>query len=304
MNKEQYILVVGGSGFIGHSLCSQLINSNQKTINFSKDENDIEGCINITGDVCDPGQLKPVFKKYPIQCVVNLASLLVSASTKNPLQAARVGVIGSLNIFELCKDFNIRRLIFGSSTVFLKHERDPKKAVKESGQVFISSAYGEIKYFIENIGLRIGEGIGTEFIIARIPLVFGPGEPSISSAYRTDIFNLLLSGGDIFFPFQEDEVLPISHFKDVAAAFVLLVKANTLKDQIYHLPNESIKVSRLAQLAQDIGHDIRVTFGERRLTDGAPFVDWGRIEKELGAVIMPIDQRLLEHKEFLLQKEI
>ena len=301
--REKSILVVGGSGFVGHSLCQQLKQADMDVINFSFEGNEIEGCVNIFGDVTDKSTVAHIFDQYPIRCVVNLASLLQSASNRNPLRAASVGVVGSLNLLELCREHEVERFIFGSSTAVLRPSFDARQAVDETSPVFASSTYEEIKRFVENMGVRIAKDNSFDFITGRISLVIGPGIPSKTSAYRTDIFNLLLSGGDIHIPFHLEEILPVCHFEDVAAGFVHLVKAPTLQHTIYHLPCESIAAEKMGGLVQRIGNNIQVTFGTHRFANGAPFVEWGRIQAELGANLIPLEQRLLAHKKFLSQKE-
>jgi len=212
MEKNDRVLVVGGSGFIGRSLCQTLTNLKISAINFSNNNEDVDCYENIHGDITDKACLELIFNKHSIYSVVNLASLLYSDSIKNPIKATRIGVEGSINLFELSKKHNVKRFISASSTCLLRPSLDIRKGVSEDATVFTDSIYEEIKRFVEEIGVRISLTCGFEFISSRISLVVGPGHPSSTSAYRTEIFNRLVSGGEIHIPFQKDEVLPISHY--------------------------------------------------------------------------------------------
>lgn len=302
MKKNEKVLVIGGSGFVGHALCDLLRKNDIATINFSNDTEQIAGCENISGDVADKDQLESVFKKYSIRCVVNLASLLHSASIKNPLLACKIGVGGSLNLLELCKDHGVNRFIYGSSTALLRPCADACQGVDENAPVHTASIYEEIKRFVEEMGQRTAKAHSLEFISARISLVIGPGRPSQTSAYRTEIFNKLLTGGEIHIPFAKHEVLPFNHYADVAEALLLLVNAPALMHSVYNLPCESWRVTDLADLLCKMNQNIAVTFGDLQFASGAPYVNWGRMQVELGASIVPLDQRLLEYKTFLLQR--
>lgn len=302
MRKKKTVLVVGGSGFVGKALCGVLSAKNIRTISFSSDHENVAPCEYISGDVTDKGQLESIFKINSIFCVVNLASLLQSASIKNPLLASKVGIAGTLNLLELCRDFAVERFIYGSSTSLLQPNPDRQKSVDEDAPIFASSIYEEIKRFVEEMGMCASVSHGFDFVSARISLVVGPGQPSQTSAYRTEIFNKLVSGGEVHIPFSKEEVLPLNHIQDVANAFALLINAPHLKHSIYHIPCESWRVSDLAERLGEISQNISVTFGDLRFSNGAPYVDWGRMQVELGASIIPLDQRLLEYKNFLLQR--
>lgn len=290
------VLVVGGSGFVGQALCKTLADNHITTINFSSDSKDTAANKNICGDVADRQQVKSVIANNPISCVVNLASLLQSASIRNPLKAIRVGVVGSLNLMDLCSEYGVSRLIYGSSTAILRPYCDPSNSVDENSPIHTSSVYEEIKRFVEEMGLRLSAVNNFDFISARISLVVGPGEPSATSAYRTEIFNKIASGGTIHFPFPKDQVLPLNHCQDIANALLLLINAPRLQHSIYHLPCEAWRVVELAERLHEINNEISIVYGEQALPNGAPNVDWGRIRMELGASIMPLDQRLLEYK--------
>ena len=287
---------------MGQALCETLTALNIRAINFSTSLPKAAAYESVCGDVTDKGQLETIFKNNSIFCVVNLASLLQSASIKDPLLACRVGVGGTLNLLELCREYAVNRLIYGSSTSLLRPYSDHQKSVDEEAPIFTSSIYDEIKKFVEEMGIRASKAYGFDFVSARISLVVGPGQPSKTSAYRTEIFNKLVSGGKVHIPFSKDEVLPLNHSQDVANAFAILINAPRLQHSIYHIPCESWRVSDLADKLYEINQNISVTFGGLKFSGGAPFVDWGRMRVELGASIVSLDQRLLEYKNLLLKR--
>ncbi|MCL5771135.1 MAG: GDP-mannose 4,6-dehydratase [Actinobacteria bacterium] len=126
------IVVTGGAGFIGSSLCERLINLNQDIIcidNFNNfynpliKENNISNLINNKNfklykiDICDINSLRKIFNENKIELVIHLAAMAgVRPSIVNPLIYEKVNIEGTLNILNCLKENNIKKLIFASSS--------------------------------------------------------------------------------------------------------------------------------------------------------------------------------------------
>lgn len=126
------IAVTGGAGFIGSSLCERLINLNQDIIcidNFNNfynpliKENNIKNLINNKNfklykiDICDIKSLGKIFAENKIELVIHLAAMAgVRPSIVNPLIYEKVNIEGTLNILNCLKEYNIKKLIFASSS--------------------------------------------------------------------------------------------------------------------------------------------------------------------------------------------
>lgn len=126
------ILVTGGAGFIGSTLCERLINLNQKVIcadNFNSfynpliKENNTEKLVKDKNfklykiDICDKGALKEIFNENRIELVVHLAAMAgVRSSIENPILYEKVNIGGTINILDCLKENNIKKLIFASSS--------------------------------------------------------------------------------------------------------------------------------------------------------------------------------------------
>ncbi|MCQ9634483.1 GDP-mannose 4,6-dehydratase [Chryseobacterium sp. WG23] len=147
-------LVTGGSGFIGSHLIERLLRNGHSVINidnfddfysyhvkikntlesigvisdfeFSDKETDIQRLINLSysdtyslyhQDIRDKKELENIFKHHKIDMVIHLAALAgVRPSIEKPLEYEEVNVRGSMNLWELCKDFNIKKIICASSS--------------------------------------------------------------------------------------------------------------------------------------------------------------------------------------------
>lgn len=291
------ILVTGGGGYVGRPLCQRLVESGLGVLSASRKSYDTEGYESLIADVTDKASLESIFDSYPIQTVVHLAAMLNTQSRLNPGGAVRVNVLGSLHLLELCRDKGVSRFVFGSSYNALGSRPGATEPFDESEPALPTEFYGETKRFVEHLGIAMAELDGFEFISARMSIVVGPGEPSSTSAWRTDMFNLLNSGGRVRIDFAEDEVIPLIHYQDLADAMAMLILAEKPQYSIYNLPSDSWRVGDLAAELEEIGNGLIVECGDRRLDGIPPFVSWDRLRSELQVEPVPLRRRLLEQRE-------
>lgn len=126
------ILVTGGAGFIGSHLCEKLIDSGSKIIcvdNFDNfynpaiKENNLSGVIGSSyfklyrSDICSLDQMEEIFSKNSIDMVIHLAARAgVRPSIEKPFLYEKVNILGTMNLLECCKRYNISKFIFASSS--------------------------------------------------------------------------------------------------------------------------------------------------------------------------------------------
>lgn len=127
------ILITGGAGFIGSSLADRLL---EKAINkvivvdcFSNYYNPKIKELNIAknlknpnyklyrADICDKEKMKQIFSENKIDCVVHIAARAgVRPSLEDPQAYVQTNIYGTVNILELMKDNNVKKLVFASSS--------------------------------------------------------------------------------------------------------------------------------------------------------------------------------------------
>jgi hypothetical protein len=111
------------------------------------------------------------------------------------------------------------------------------------------------------------------------------------------MFNRLKVGGNVQIAFAPDEVIPLAHFQDIADSIAVLVLANGPEHQIYHLPSESWRVIDLADMLVEIGDNLHVECGDRKLEGIPPIVSWERLRREFSFKPKMLRERLLEYRE-------
>ena len=126
------ILVTGGAGFIGSHLCERLISLGSKVICIDNFDNFYDPLVkenNISeiaaskyfklyrSDITDLRQIEKIFSETSIDMVIHLAARAgVRPSIQNPLLYERVNILGTMNLLECCKKYNIPKFIFASSS--------------------------------------------------------------------------------------------------------------------------------------------------------------------------------------------
>jgi len=86
------ILVAGGNGFVGRSLCKRLTELELDILSLDLEQGDASEYPCLEVDITNRNSLERVFDEYPLQVVVNLAVVLFSAAIKDPSRAFLVNV--------------------------------------------------------------------------------------------------------------------------------------------------------------------------------------------------------------------
>ena len=204
-------LVTGGSGFIGSHLVEQLLKDGHFVINidnfddfydykikikntlesvqqstdfeFSDKENDIQKLINQTksenyilhyADIRDKEALREIFKNHKIDVLIHLAALAgVRPSIEKPLDYEEVNIKGTMNLWELCKEFNVKKnVIASSSSVYGNNDKIPFSETDNVDRPI--SPYAATKKCTEILGHVYHHLYGIDMIFLRFFTVFGP----------------------------------------------------------------------------------------------------------------------------------
>ncbi|HOZ54933.1 MAG TPA: UDP-glucose 4-epimerase GalE [Clostridia bacterium] len=157
------ILVTGGIGYIGSHTSVELLNIGEEIIimdNFSNSNpKRIEEIEELSGkkfkfyeiDLLDKNGMKKIFEENPeIDSVIHFAGLkAVGESVAKPIEYYYNNVVGTLNLLEVMKKYNCKKIVFSSSaTVY----GDPKIVpIKEDFPLSTTNPYGTTKLMIEQI---------------------------------------------------------------------------------------------------------------------------------------------------------
>ena len=161
------ILVSGGFGFIGSHTVIELLNGGFNVIivdNLVNSSIDIfQKIIDITHindktrlkyynfDIRNRIHLDNLFTIHQIHAVIHFASLkAVAESIKSPLEYYDNNVSGTIELLEIMRKHNCKKIIFSSSATVYGTNTYPVKEDSKIGDG-ITNPYGKTKYMLENI---------------------------------------------------------------------------------------------------------------------------------------------------------
>ncbi len=169
---KETILVVGGAGYIGSQIVSDLKEEGYNPIildNFVYGNRDIAEKIGVpieTGDMLDSNFLRTVFNKYNISLVMHFAAFAyVGESVKDPLKYYKNNVVATLNLLTIMKEFDVKKFIFSSTcATYGMPERFP---ITEETPQHPINPYGKTKLIVENILKDFDLAYGFKSVIFR-----------------------------------------------------------------------------------------------------------------------------------------
>ncbi len=156
------VLVTGGAGFIGSHTSIELLEKGEEIVildNFCNSKPDmIDKIKKISGkdykfyevDLLDKDGIEKIFKENEIESVVHFAGLkAVGESVQKPLEYYHNNITGTLNLLDIMKKYNCKRIVFSSSaTVYGSPKTVP---IKEDFPLSTTNPYGSTKLMIERI---------------------------------------------------------------------------------------------------------------------------------------------------------
>jgi nucleoside-diphosphate-sugar epimerase len=285
--RSNTVLVTGGRGFVGRVVGKLLQREGYGVVSLDCSPllgDSAEGSpVEVQCDIADTAALQFVFEIHPIEAIVHLAAILPTEAQREPLRATQVNVDGSLNLLEMARRFRIRRFVFGGS-VSIYGSCPINHAVSEQDRAVPEDLYGVAKLYVEQLGQSYRDCHGLEFVSLRIVRVLGPGSNSRTSAWRSEIFEMLNANEpvEISIPYVGLERVFVAHVDDVAQMIVALLRAERLENIVYNSPCESLLVEELKAEVERLNPNVHVRLGESPMKGNPCRLDASRFEREFG----------------------
>ena len=231
--KQRISVVTGGAGFIGSNLVSMLLERGDMVVvidNESANTHDEvywnSNAINIKGDITDFKLLKNACTDA--DCIYHLASdISIQYSIENPTKTYTNNLIGTLNVLEVARVLDIKKVVFSSTAAIYGSTSEP---CVETDRPDPLNPYSVSKLAGENLMKMYNDLYGIETVSLRYFNVYGPRQ-----AYKGQYAPVIG-----IFQKQKNEGKPLTivgdggqsrdfvHVADVAAANIFVSETNTV----------------------------------------------------------------------------
>jgi len=164
------ILVTGGAGYIGSHTVKQLLKRGYDVVVFDNlSEGHREFVLTehfVEGDLLNIASLQEMFARYPIDAIIHFAALTkVGESVSDPQKYYANNVVGTLNLLQVMKEYDVDRIVFSSSAAVYG---DPKQVpIPEEHPKCPINPYGWTKWMMEQILDDYAHSYGLHYIAFR-----------------------------------------------------------------------------------------------------------------------------------------
>ncbi|OMH85914.1 UDP-glucose 4-epimerase [Zancudomyces culisetae] len=162
--RKEYILVTGGTGYIGSHTVLKLIEEGYDVVVLDNLSNSvveplrrIERILGLKNqipfyeaDLLNYDDINAVFKKYRVSCVIHFAALkAVEESTREPLRYYDNNFGGTVNLLKAMQENSVKNIVFSSSATV--YEYSGKDSYTEDSKLACTNPYGRTKLFMESV---------------------------------------------------------------------------------------------------------------------------------------------------------
>lgn len=196
----------------------------------------------VIGDICDQPAVEKAVDRYQITHIAHLAALMPEPAEANPRLAVAVGTGGTINVLEVARAKNIKRVVFTSSKAAYgeisgDHAPPACNPVREDHPKQPADLYGSIKVCCEELGRYYRETYGIEFIALRFVSIYGPGKEARHGplSFYGQLIEKARSGEAWDIPQGGDQLNDALYVGDVGRAVYLALKAPTPKEWTFNI---------------------------------------------------------------------
>ena len=283
------ILVTGGAGFIGSHVVDLLVNQGYEVVIVDDLSTGRASNLNPAAkfyqmDIRNP-KLRGIFEaERPDYVSHHAAQMDVRRSVAQPLFDADINILGSINLLEIAKDFQVKRFIYISTggAVYGEPERLP---CDEAHPINPICQYGASKHTVEHYLYMYYTNYGLKYTVLRYPNVFGPRQDPHGEAGVVAIFTgRMLANESVTINGDGEQTRDFVYVGDCAQANLLALTIDH-EPGIYNLGwGRPTSINEISSVLVNItGYSLPVQYGPAKVGETRHiYLDASKIKKDLG----------------------
>jgi len=244
------ILVTGGAGFIASHIVDAYLNLGHEVVIIDNLSTGVKHNLNPDAkfyyEDINSVLIDKIFKDEKFDLINHHAAQIdVRISVDNPAFDAQTNIVGSLNLYEAAKKYNVKKIIFASTGGAIYGEQDYFPADEEH-PTKPCSPYGIAKLANEKYLYYYQTVHGIDYVIFRYGNVYGPRQNPYGEAGVVAIFiHKMLNGKQPIIYGDGKNTRDYIYVEDVVTANILAVNEN---------------VSGIFNIGTGIEHDVNYVF--------------------------------------------
>ncbi len=260
-------LITGGAGMLGREIARLLLADGEDITLLdlapaSRLPADIRDRVTLVqGDITNWAQVLGAVKSAGADTIYHVAALMPPACEINHTAGYAVNVIGTFNVLEAARLFDVGTIVYSSTTATFGAELPdvvPNDYVQRP-----PTMYGTSKVCSELLGLHYQRHYGLDFRAIRFLSMLGPGRVAGSgwSAYTSLVVEESAKGRPFTIKVNESLRLRFIYVKDAALSLIQLARASedSLTCRVYGLDGFSASTKELVDATRRHVPDARIS---------------------------------------------
>lgn len=265
------ILVTGASGHVGSNLARRFYQKGAKVVAHDLYPPNPKGVLHeiidkivfVRGDIRDLADLIHTIKDHDVEGIIHTTVIGTHISNRNPLNAVRVNIEGTVNVLELARCFNLRRVVYLSSASAAGGFTDLSRKNKEADiNLPLSGVYPVTKLCCEGLCHNYKNEFGVDVIVIRTSRVYGPGFYRTEGTIPIEELITMVMKGDVVLERGSDTPIDYTYVKDIAQGLILAYEAKKPNHLIYNMSFGELRdIGQVVQVLRKIFHDRKIEIG-------------------------------------------
>lgn len=305
------ILVTGGAGFIGSHVVDLFVSNGYEVVIVDDLSTGRASNLNPAAkfyqmDIRDP-KLREVFEgERPDFISHHAAQMDVRRSVAQPLFDADVNILGSINLIECAREFNVRHFVYISTggAVYGEPETLPCDEMHPINPI---CQYGASKHTVEHYLYMYNVNYGLQYTVLRYPNVFGPRQDPHGEAGVVAIFTgKMLDNDPVTINGDGEQTRDFVFVRDCARANLLAVTVDHAPG-IYNIGwGRPTSINEIfTNLAKITGYTHPVSYGPAKVGETRHiYLDASKANRDLGwSATLSLEEGLRETVEYFRTSE-
>lgn len=244
------VLITGGMGVIGAETSRKFVREGHRPVIFARHRDDrlvgdiLDKIDFEAGDITDLPRLLGAIKTHKITHIVHAAGFVGAVSAANPAQSIQVNVMGTVNVLEAAKLFDVKRLVYTSAKgvygpILGEYGPPHYKPMPEDMPKNPQRIYDSAKQMAEQAVLYYAKNFGIDAAVLRFSTTYGPGKTARHGAMgvTSQIVEAPFNGLPFKHPYGAEAKDDFIYNKDTALGIYLATVAEKVPSRVYNIGN-------------------------------------------------------------------